>query len=83
MADSKEVAQKFLEDQVAKAIEWLKDENNREMVLKYGFMIAQAVLNKKIQKRNNYNMEPSAFLDAEGFLYPYNITICCHLPNRP
>lgn len=51
LADSKEVAQKFLEDQVAKAIEWLKDENNREMVLKYGFMIAQAVLNKKNSKK--------------------------------
>lgn len=46
IADGKEVAQKFLEEQLTKALEWLKDENNREKVLQYGIMIAQAALAK-------------------------------------
>lgn len=46
MADGKEIAQKFLEEQVAKAIDWLKDEKNREKIFQYGIMIAQAALAK-------------------------------------
>ena len=46
IADGKEVAQKFLEEQIAKASEWLKDENNREKVLQYGIMIARVALSK-------------------------------------
>ena len=46
MADGKELAQKFLEEQVAKAIDWLKDEKNREKIFQYGVMIAQAALAK-------------------------------------
>jgi len=35
-----------LEEQVAKAIEWLKDKKHQELVIKYGKMIAQAVITK-------------------------------------
>lgn len=44
IADGKEVAQKFLEEQVAIAIEWLKDEKNRELVLEYGKKIAKVAI---------------------------------------
>lgn len=46
IADGKEIAQKFMEEQIAKAVEWLKDENNREKILQYGIVIAQMVLTK-------------------------------------
>ena len=51
LEDGKDIAQKFMEDQISKALEWLKDEENREMVLKYGIMIAQFVITKKRPKK--------------------------------
>ncbi len=45
--DGKEVAQKALDDQVHKALVWLKDEDNQEKLLKWGVAIAQIVLTKK------------------------------------
>lgn len=46
LVDGKEVAQKFMEEQVQNAIDWLKDENNRKQVIQCGIMIAQLVLSK-------------------------------------
>lgn len=46
LSDSKDVAQKLMEAQVVKAVDWLKDEKNREKALRYGIKIAQAVLTK-------------------------------------
>lgn len=51
IAEGKEVAQKILEEQAAKAIEWLKDKEHQELVINYGKMIAQAVLAKKLPKK--------------------------------
>ena len=48
----KDVAQKALDDQVHKAIEWLKDEKNQEKLFNCGVAIAQIVLTKKYPKRN-------------------------------
>lgn len=50
-ADGKDVAQKALDDQVHKALEWLKDEENQEKLLKWGVAIAQIVLLKKTPKK--------------------------------
>lgn len=41
-ADGKEVAQRFLEDQIQKGLDYLKDENNRAKVLAAGVGIAKA-----------------------------------------
>lgn len=49
--DGKDVAQKVLDDQVHKALEWLKDEKNQEKLLKWGIAIAQIVLTKKPPKK--------------------------------
>ena len=46
-ADGKDVAQKALDDQVHKALEWLKEEENQEKLLNWGIAIAQLVLLKK------------------------------------
>ena len=51
-ADGKDVAQKALEDQVHKALEWLKEDENQEKLLKWGVAIAQLVLLKKPPKKN-------------------------------
>ena len=51
IAEGKDVAQKILEEQAAKAIEWLKDKEHQELVIKYGKLIAQAVITKKIPKK--------------------------------
>ena len=51
VADGKNVAQKTLDDQVHKALEWLKDEKNQEKLFKYGVAIAQLVLMKKPPKK--------------------------------
>lgn len=50
-ADGKDVAQKALDDQVHKALEWLKDEENQEKLLKWGVAIAQIVLLKKTPQK--------------------------------
>lgn len=42
--EGKEVALVFLEDQLSKGIEFLKDEKNRELILKAGVNIATAVI---------------------------------------
>ena len=47
LADGKDVAQKALDDQVHKALEWLKDEKNQEKLINWGIAIAQIVLLKK------------------------------------
>lgn len=44
-------AQEIIENQAAKAIEWLKDEKNRDKVIQYGIMIAQMVFTKNIPKK--------------------------------
>lgn len=49
--DGKDIAQKFLEEQLTKAVDWLKDENNREKILQYGKFIARAVLKKKLSDK--------------------------------
>lgn len=41
-ADGKEVAHRFLEDQIQKGLDYLKDENNRAKVLAAGVGIAKA-----------------------------------------
>lgn len=46
-ADGKDIAQKALDDQVHKALDWLKDEENQEKLLQWGIAIAQIVLLKK------------------------------------
>lgn len=51
LADGKEIAQIFVENQLAKAVAWLKDENNHEKIIHFGVMIAQAVLAKKPSKK--------------------------------
>lgn len=50
-ADGKDVAQKALDDQVHKALEWLKDEQNQEKLINWGIAIAQIVLMKKAPKK--------------------------------
>ena len=47
-----DVAQKALEAQVNKALEWLKDEQNQQKLFNWGIAIAQVVLMKKAPKRN-------------------------------
>ena len=49
--DGKDVAQKALDDQVHKALEWLKDEENQEKLLNWGIAIAQIALTKKLPKK--------------------------------
>lgn len=46
-AEGKDMAQKALEEQTHKAIEWLKDEDNREKLFQWGLTIAQIVITKK------------------------------------
>jgi len=50
-AEGKDVAQKALEDRAKQALEWLKDKENQEKVLQWGFMIAQIVIAKKPPKK--------------------------------
>lgn len=45
-AEGKDVAQKILEDQVSKAVVWLKEEENRKKALNVGISIARFVLSK-------------------------------------
>ena len=49
--DGKDAAQKALDDQVHKALEWLKDEENQEKLLNWGIAIAQIALTKKLPKK--------------------------------
>ena len=51
LADGKDVAQKALDDQVHKALEWLKEEENQEKLLQWGVAIAQMVLLKKTPQK--------------------------------
>ena len=53
LADGKIFAQKALEEQMPKVIEWLKDEKNREKVIKGGVEIAKFVIakGKKLPKK--------------------------------
>ena len=50
-ADGKDVAQKALVEQVHKALEWLKEEQNQEKLLNGGVAIAQLVLLKKLPQK--------------------------------
>ena len=50
-AEGKDVAQKVLDDQIHKALVWLKDEKNQEKLLQWGIAIAQIVLKKKPPKK--------------------------------
>ena len=50
-ADGKDVAQKALDDQVHKALNWLKEEENQEKLLNWGIAIAQLVLLKKLPQK--------------------------------
>ena len=50
-ADGKDVAQKALDDQVHKALDWLKEEENQEKLLNWGIAIAQLVLLKKLPQK--------------------------------
>ena len=51
LADGKEAAQKVLEDQIAKAIEWIKKPENQKKVYDAGTLVFQLVTKKKIPKR--------------------------------
>lgn len=52
-AEGKEVVQRFLEDQIQKAIDYLKDEKHREEILKAGIAIVKLAVNltKKSAKK--------------------------------
>ena len=43
MDDAKEIAQQFMEDQIQKGLNYLKDPNNRENLLKFGAAIVKIV----------------------------------------
>ena len=49
--DGKEIAQNFLEDQIQKGLDFLKDEKNREKILAAGIMLAKEAY--KIMKKAN------------------------------
>lgn len=49
--EGKEVAAKMLEDQIAKALNYLKDEKNREKVISTGIAIAQMVIKIATKKK--------------------------------
>jgi len=51
VAEGKEIVQKTLEEQAYKAIEWLKDEENREKLIQWGLTIAQIVITQKTPKK--------------------------------
>lgn len=53
LSDGKDVAQQFVEDQIAKGLEWLKNKENREKVLKCAFMIVQLAITAKKKHRND------------------------------
>lgn len=46
MDDAKEIAQQFMEDQIQKGLNYLKDPNNRENLLKFGAAIVKIVMKK-------------------------------------
>ncbi len=52
MADGKEAAQKTLEDQMAKAIEWIKKPENQKKLIEAGAFVFQLVVTKKMPKIN-------------------------------
>lgn len=45
--EGKEIAHKFLEEQITKALDYLKDEKNREKVIKFGVEVAKIVFKSK------------------------------------
>ena len=53
IAEGKNVAQKFVADQLAKAFEWLKDEDNREKLIRFGIQIVKEISKNRANKINN------------------------------
>lgn len=51
LADGKDAAQKILEDQMAKAIEWIKKPENQKKLFEAGVFVFQLVVNKKVPKK--------------------------------
>lgn len=51
LADGNDAAQKILEDQMAKAIEWIKKPENQKKLFEAGVFVFQLVVNKKVPKK--------------------------------